>query len=88
MSLYSDKIYKQQDSLFPMAEITNENLASRLDFVQQSVWKIEDYTIKTLGTAEKNESVLYELKFCLNLLNEKIDKIESEIRGLRSNGAD
>ena len=71
-----------------MEKISKEKIGLKLDMIQQSVWKTEDYTIKTLGLAEMNRSELQEIKFCLGLLNEKIDKIDSELRGLRENGSD
>lgn len=71
-----------------MANITNQDLASRLDLIQQSVWNTEEYAIKNLGKTEQNHSQINELKFCLEVLNEKLNKIEIEIRGLRNNETD
>jgi len=71
-----------------MKKMTNEKTELKLDMIQQSVWKIEEYTIKTLGLTEMNRSEIKEIKFCLSLLNEKLDKIETELRGLRNNGLD
>jgi len=66
-----------------MINNSKEDFVSKLNMIQQSIWKIEDYCIKNLGTSEKNQAELIELKFCLNLLHKKIDNIESELRGLR-----
>jgi len=66
----------------------NKSIESRLELVQQTVWKIEEYTIKTLGLTEMHRSELNEIKFCLSLLNEKLDKIDAELRGLRTDETD
>ena len=66
-----------------MEKITKDKLELKLDMIQQSVWKAEDYTIKNLGITEMNRSELHEIKFCLGLLNEKLDKIDSELRGFK-----
>ncbi len=86
MSLESGKEFIRHVFIICMEKILKEKLELKLDMIQQGVWKTEDYLIKTLGITEMNRSELHEIKFCLGLLNEKIDKIDAELRGLRSNG--
>lgn len=69
-----------------MKEKSNKDLALRIELVQESIWKVEDYVIKNLGIVEKTKAEISELTHSLDLINEKLDQIEKELRGLRTNG--
>lgn len=88
MLLDSGKDFISQVFIVCMEKRENEKFLLKLDMIQQSAWKAEDYSIKALGLTEMIRSELQEIKLCLGLLNEKIDNIEAELRGLRSNGKD
>lgn len=66
-----------------MPEITLENLVSRLDLLQHNVWKIEEKAIRTLAMLSKSHADMEALKASQEVLGEKCDKIEAEVRGLR-----
>jgi len=68
-----------------MVEITIKDLASRLDLIQNSVWSIEEMIIKTFGSIARQQKDIEEIKSTLDLINEKLNKLDKEIRGLRNN---
>ena len=67
-----------------MPEITHEDLASRLDLVQQSVWSTEDRVIRANAFVAKQQVDIDEIKSSLELINQKLDKLDKEVRGLRN----
>lgn len=69
-----------------MAEMTLEDLAARLDLLQQAIWSTEDRIIKNLASTAKQRADVDEIKSSLELMHQKIDKLDAEIRGLRNNG--
>ena len=69
-----------------MTEITLEDLAARLDLVQQGIWSTEDRIIRTFAKTAKQRADTDEIKSSLELVHQKIDKLDAEIRGLRNNG--
>ena len=69
-----------------MDKSRKQKIESKIDMIQQSVWKTEDYVIKALGVTEMNRAELQEIKFGLSLINSKIESIETELRGIRQNG--
>ena len=68
-----------------MVEITIKDLASRLDLIQHSVWSIEEMIIKTFGSIARQQKDIEEIKSTLDLINEKLNKLNKEIRGLSNN---
>lgn len=88
MLLVSGKEFIRQEFILYMKKRSTEKLELKLDMIQQSVWKNEDYLIKTLGVTEMNRSEIQEIKSSLSLINDKIDIIDNELRGLRENGKD
>ena len=66
-----------------MPEITLENLVSRLDLLQHNIWKIEERAMRIIAMLSKNQADMEELKASQEVLGEKCDKIETEVRGLR-----
>ena len=69
-----------------MVEITNNDLVSRLDCIQNSVWSTEEIIIKNFGSVSIQQNDIEAIKSTLDLINEKINKLDNEIRGLRNNG--
>ncbi|MCH8837979.1 MAG: hypothetical protein IIA60_09310 [Candidatus Marinimicrobia bacterium] len=69
-----------------MTEITLEDLAARLDLVQQAIWSTEDRIIRNFANTVKQRADVDEIKSSLELLHQKIDRLDAEIRGLRNNG--
>ncbi|MBW8034394.1 MAG: hypothetical protein FVQ79_01655 [Planctomycetes bacterium] len=69
-----------------MAEMTLEDLASRLDLIQQAIWSTEDRVIKNLAITAKQSADVDEIKSSLEIVHQKIDKLDAEIRGMRNNG--
>ena len=88
MLLVSGKEFIRQEFILYMKKRSTEKLELKLDMIQQSVWKNEDYLIKTIGVTEMNRSEIQEIKSSLSLINDKIDIIDNELRGLRENGKD
>lgn len=68
-----------------MVEITNKDLASRLDLIQNSVWSIEEMIIKTFGSIARQLKDIEGIESALDLINEKLKKLDKEFRGLRNN---
>ncbi len=69
-----------------MAEMTLEDLASRLDLIQQAIWSTEDRVIKNLAIIARQRAEVDEIKSSLEIVHQKIDKLDAEIRGMRNNG--
>ena len=67
-----------------MPEITHEDLASRLDLVQQSVWSTEERVIRAHASVAKQQVDIDEIKASLELINQKLDKLDKELRALRN----
>ena len=67
-----------------MPEITHEDLASRLDLVQQSVWSTEERVIRAHASVAKQQVDADEIKASLELVNQKLDKLDKELRALRN----
>ncbi len=68
-----------------MVEITNKDLASRLDLIQNSVWSIEEMIMKTFGSIARQLKDIEGIESALDLINEKLKKLDKEFRGLRNN---
>lgn len=68
-----------------MVEITNKDLASRLDLIQNSVWSIEEIIMKNFGSIAKQLKDIEGIESALDLINEKLKKLDKEFRGLRNN---
>ena len=68
-----------------MVEITNKDLASRLDLIQNSVWSIEEIIMKNFGSIAKQLKDIEGIESALDLINEKLNKLDKEFRGLRNN---
>ena len=84
MSLWSYTNYKNNDPYtFVMAEITHEDLASRLDLLQHNIWNIEDRAIRVCAMLSKNQADMEEVIDSQKLLSEKLDRLDAEIRALR-----
>lgn len=89
MSLWSNTTYKNDDPYtFVMAEITNVDLASRLDLLQHNIWNIEERAIRICAMLSKNQADTEEVLDSQKLLSEKLDRLDAEIRGLRNHNAD
>ena len=89
MSLWSYTNYKSDDPYtFVMAEITNEDLASRLDLLQHNIWNIEERAIRIGAMLSKDQVHMEEVIDSQKLLSEKLDRLDAEIRGLRNHNAD
>ncbi len=69
-----------------MTEITLEDLAARLDLVQQAIWSTEDRIIRNFANTAKQRADIEEIKSSLELVHQRIEKLDAEIRGLRNNG--
>ena len=69
-----------------MAEMTIGDLAARLDLIQQAIWSTEDRVIKNLASVARQRADVDEIKSSLEIVHQKIDKLDAEIRGLRNNG--
>ena len=67
-----------------MPEITHEDLASRLDLVQQSVWSTEERVIRAHASVAKQQVDIDEIKASLELIHQKLDKFDKELRALRN----
>ena len=68
-----------------MVEITNKDLASRLDLIQNSVWSIEEIIMKNFGSIAKQFKDIEGIESALDLINEKLKKLDKEFMGLRNN---
>ncbi|GAI77867.1 unnamed protein product, partial [marine sediment metagenome] len=66
-----------------MSEMTLEDLAARLDLLQQAIWSTEDRIIKNLANTAKQRVDADEIKSSLEMVHQKIDKLDAEVRGLR-----
>jgi len=71
-----------------MAEITIKDLMSKLDYVQHSIWSTEEIILKYSGSVAKQQKDIEEIKSTLDLINEKLNKLDKEISGLRNNSRD
>ena len=71
-----------------MDRITIGDLSLKLDQIQHSVWSIEEEVVKIFGAIARQKADLNEIKSILDLVNGKIDKIDLEITGLRSNNGE
>jgi len=69
-----------------MSEMTLEDLAARLDLIQQAIWSTEDRVIKNLASVARQRADVDEIKSSLEIVHQKIDKLDAEIRGMRNNG--
>ncbi len=69
-----------------MPEITHEDITSKLDIVLQSIWSTEDRVIKNLASVARQRADVDEIKSSLEIVHQKIDKLDAEIRGMRNNG--
>ena len=69
-----------------MTEITHEDLATRLDLLQQAIWSTEDRIIRNFANTAKQRVDVDEIKSSLELVHQKIEKLDAELRGLRNNG--
>ena len=67
-----------------MPEITHEDIVSRLDLVQQSVWSTEERVIRANACVAKQQVDVDEIKSSLELINQKLDKLDKEVRALRN----
>ena len=67
-----------------MGNTNIKDLVSKLDMIQQGVWSTEEETIKNSGNIAKQKADIKEIKTLLNLVNEKLDKLDVEMRGLRN----
>jgi len=68
-----------------MIKNTISELAVKLDRVQQGIWIIEEGVVKNLGSIAKQKADIDEIKSLLDIVNEKLDKLDIEISVLRSN---
>ena len=71
-----------------MNRITIGDLSLKLDQIQHSVWSIEEEVVKIFGAIARQKADLNEIKSILDLVNGKMDKIDIEITGLRSNNGE
>ena len=70
--------------MFLMTEMNYEELVSRLDLLQHNVWKIEEKATGTVAMLSKTHADMEELKASQEVLGEKLDKLDAEIRALRN----
>lgn len=68
-----------------MSEKSVYDLLSRLDLIQQNLWSTEDKTIKNTAELSKLRIETEEIRAIVNIVNEKLDKIDQELRSLRDN---
>ncbi|NQV18657.1 MAG: hypothetical protein HQ534_08965 [Armatimonadetes bacterium] len=54
--------------------------------IQQSNWSIEEKIITQAGNLEKSSADINEMKSNLCLINDKIDRLDLELKALRYNG--
>ena len=71
-----------------MVTITIGDLSLKLDQIQHSVWSFEEEVVKIFGAIARQKADLNEIKSILDLVNGKMDKIDIEITGLRSNNGE
>jgi len=69
-----------------MSKLNFEDLAARLDLIQQSLWSIEEKVVVENATIGKQQVEMNATKSSMDLVHEKLDKIEAEMRALRNNG--
>jgi len=62
------------------------NIEVKLDMIQQSNWSIEEKIITQAGNLEKSSADINEMKSNLCLINDKIDRLDLELKALRYNG--
>jgi len=61
-----------------------KDVMSRMDIIQQGIWNTEEKVIRNLANHAKQKTVINEVQSKINLILQKIDKIDLEIRGLRT----
>ena len=59
-----------------------KNIEVKLDMIQQSNWSIEEKIIVQAGNLEKPCVDINEMKSTLCLINEKIDRLDIEMKAL------
>lgn len=62
------------------------NIEFKIDMIQQSNWSIEEKIITQAGNLEKSSVDINEMKSTLCLINDKIDRLDLELKALRYNG--
>ena len=68
-----------------MTNTTLIDVIGKLDLVQQSIWSMEEKLIESAATKSKLDTNFEQLKSTLELLGEKIDNLDAEMRSLRNN---
>ena len=63
-----------------------KNIEVKLDMIQQSNWSIEEQVISQVGNLEKSSVEINRMKSTLCLINDKIDRLDLELKALRYNG--
>ncbi len=63
-----------------------KNIEIKLDMIQQSNWSIEEKIIVQAGNLEKSSVDINEMKSTLCLINDKIDRLDLELKALRYYG--
>jgi uncharacterized coiled-coil DUF342 family protein len=68
-----------------MTNTTLLDVIGKLDLVQQSIWSMEEKLIESAATRSKLNANFDQLKSSLELVSEKIDNLDAEMRSLRNN---
>jgi len=69
-----------------MEDFKLKNIEVKLDMIQQSNWSIEEQVIAQVGNLEKSSVEINRMKSTLCLINDKIDRLDLELKALRYNG--
>jgi len=68
-----------------MEDFKLKNIEVKLDMIQQSNWSIEEQVIAQVGNLEKSSVEINRMKSTLCLINDKIDRLDLELKALSYN---
>lgn len=69
-----------------MQKLSIQDLVTRIDHLQNSIWIIEENNSKNYAQVFKMNAELKEINSIVNLCNSKLDKLILELEALRRNG--
>jgi|GEM_PF-6955733 len=69
-----------------MVEKTLRDLISRMDLIQEGIWKTEEQVVQNLANVAKLRGDINAMQSKINLIIQILNKIDLELRGLKHNG--
>ena len=69
-----------------MVEKTLRELVSRMDLIQQGIWKTEEQVIQNVANVARLRGEINAMQSKINLIIQMLNKLDLELRGLKHNG--